>query len=244
MLRFFTSPFTDTLTVLDRGIGRRGAPALLAIVAAALAGWWVYVPIHELMHAWGAQLGGATVTRLDIAEGYGGSFLQRFFPYVHVGSEYAGRLSGFDTHGSDAAYVLTVFFPYLLTIAVGMPIVTYIARAPVASIGGLLLFGAAVPVCLAPLLSVTGDFYELGSILISRIAHSLLGVDGTSWRGDDLVKIARAMIDSAQRRGADVVGVMVSFALGVLLAFATCGIGNMLAIVTRARAGAARNGPR
>ena len=244
MLRFFALPFTDAFTALERGVGRHGAPALVAIAAACLASWWVYVPIHELMHAWGAQLGGATVTRLDIAEGYGGSFLQRFFPYVHVGSEYAGQLTGFDTHGSDAAYLLTVFFPYLLTIAVGIPIVIYVARAPVVSVGALLLFGAALPVAWAPLLSVTGDFYELGSILTSRIAHSVLGVDGTSWRGDDLVRIARPIIDSAQLRGADVAGVTVSFMLGVLLAFATCGIGRMLAIATHIRAGEARSRPR
>jgi hypothetical protein len=244
MLRFFALPFTDAFTALERGVGRHGAPALVAIAAACLASWWVYVPIHELMHAWGAQLGGATVTRLDVAEGYGGSFLQRFFPYVHVGSDYAGQLSGFDTHGSDVAYLLTVFFPYVLTIAIGMPIVIYVARAPVVSAGALLLFGAALPIAWASLLSITGDFYELGSILTSRIAHSVLGVDGTSWRGDDLVKIARPIIESAQLRGADVAGVMVSFVLGVLLAFATCGIGHMLAVVTHIRAGETRSRPR
>lgn len=243
MLRSFTSLFTDSFTALERGVARWGVPAVFAIVAACLASWWIYVPIHELMHAWGAQLGGATVTRLDIAEGYGGSFLQRFFPYVHVGSEYAGQLSGFDTHGSDAAYLLTVFFPYLLTVAIGVPIVSYVARAPVVSVGALLLFGAAFPVAWAPLLSVTGDFYEIGSILTSRIAHLLLGVDGTSWRGDDLARIARPIIESAQIRSADVAGVTISFVLGVLLAFATCGVGHMFAIVTRMRAGKTRSRP-
>jgi hypothetical protein len=80
---------------------------MVVIASSLLLSWWVYVPIHELAHAWGCLLAGGEVTRLEIDWIYGASLLARVFPYVTVGSEYAGRLSGFDNRGSDLTYLVT-----------------------------------------------------------------------------------------------------------------------------------------
>lgn len=57
---------------------------------------------------------------LDIADIYGAALLKHVFPFVSVGSEYSGRLAGFDTGGKDYVYFLTDFSPYLLTIFLGI----------------------------------------------------------------------------------------------------------------------------
>src|SRR5207344_3373896 len=105
-------PFADAFRV--------GRLAIL-IVAAALT-WWIYVPIHELAHAFGCLAGGGAVTRLEIDPLYGAAWLQRVFPFVAVGSDYAGQLTGFDTRGNDLTYLLTDFLPFVGTIAVGVPL--------------------------------------------------------------------------------------------------------------------------
>jgi hypothetical protein len=229
--RFFTLPFTDSLGALDRGITAHGLPAMLVVAAGCVAGWWIYVPIHELMHAWGCLLGGGSVTQLDIAAGYGGSLLQRVFPYVHVGSEYAGQLSGFDTRDNDAIYALTVFFPYVLTVLLGVPGIVYVARMREPGMRSLLLLGVALPVAWAPIISLTGDLYELGSILMSAAARTGLHVEGTAaWRSDDLFKLARHLFGgSTAVRASDVAGIAASFTLGTVLGFATYAAGRWCA---------------
>src|SRR5258705_6478487 len=102
----FATPGRDVLRGLDRCLdaGVRGLP--LAALGLAL-GWWVYVPLHELLHAAACLVFGGSVTRLEIDGMYGGGLLARMLPFVVSGSQYAGRLSGFDTHGSDAIYLAT-----------------------------------------------------------------------------------------------------------------------------------------
>src|SRR6185369_9765239 len=124
---------------------------------------------------------GGTVSRLEIDALYGGALLVRVFPWVVAGSEYAGRLSGFDTRGSDTVYLVTDLLPFVLT----LPGVWALRRA--ARAGRPALFGAAAPFALAPLLSLTGDAYEIGSILVTRLppwasVAALL-------RGDDVSKV-------------------------------------------------------
>jgi hypothetical protein len=139
--------------------------------------------------------------------------------YVQVGSAYAGQLAGFDTHGSDLAYALTIFFPFVLSIAIGVPLLVSAARAPAPGAASTLLYGFALPIAWAPLLSVTGDFYELGAIAASRAA-AIVGVDGERWRGDDIVAIVRRQFGSAFS-WFDAAGVTASLLLGIVLAFAT-----------------------
>ena len=232
-MRFFVAPFTDLFTGLQRSTDALGGRALPLLLAACAAGWWLYVPVHELMHAWGAQLGGATVTRLDIDPIYGARLLQRIFPYVQVGSAYAGQLAGFDTHGSDLAYALTVFFPFVLSMAIGVPLLVRAVRTPVPGVASTLLLGFVLPVAWAPILSIGGDFYELSAMAVSRAA-AIVGIDGESWRGDDVVAII------AHRRGGafswvDAAGIAGSLLLGIFLAFATYAAGRAMAAVIASR---------
>src|SRR5262249_31229017 len=44
------------------------------------------------------------------------------FPFVSIGSEYAGQLTGFDTHGSDFTYLVTDAAPFTLTVLLGIPL--------------------------------------------------------------------------------------------------------------------------
>jgi hypothetical protein len=139
------------------------ARTLAMLVLGLLAGWWLYVPVHELLHAAGCMLSGGTVSQLDIQPIYGGALLARLIPFVNAGGDYAGRLSGFDTHGSDWCYFVTVYFPFLLSLG-GM----WLMEAAVARRSGA-LFGAALPLALAPLMSLTGDFLEIGSLALYQV---------------------------------------------------------------------------
>jgi len=98
---------------------------------------------------------------------------------VVSGSAYAGRLSGFDTRGSDWIYLATDLGPFVLTLFPGV----WLMRRAASSQRGF-LFGFSLPFALAPFLSLTGDAYEIGSILVTK--------DGRV-RGDDLFKIAEAL---------------------------------------------------
>ena len=162
MTQLFLRPALDLLRGEARCVRR---PVDLAALALGLvAGWFVYVPLHELLHAAGCAATGGTVSRLEIAPLYGGSLLARLFPWVVSGGDYAGRLSGFDTGGSDLVYLATDLAPFLLTLFPGVWALRRAARA-----GRGLLFGLAAPFALAPFLSLTGDAYEIGSILATRV---------------------------------------------------------------------------
>lgn len=221
-MNWLLSPIRDGLRGMERVLDVGGAGALFAVLIGMLVSWWIYVPLHELAHAYGCIVAGGSVSRLEIDTLYGGSLLSELFPFVVAGSDYAGRLSGFETGGSDAVYLFTVFAPYLLTIIVGVPMLAAMARGPrpVA-----LLYGAAIPWAYAPYVSLVGDYYEIGSILTSRL---ILGWYPTAaqWRGDDLFKLLGTLF-GAQGAGGwhDLLGIGAAFVLGVLLALATCAAG-------------------
>jgi hypothetical protein len=109
------------------------------------------------------------------------------------------------------------------------------------------LFGAAPPLALAPFGSLTGDYYEMGSILVSRAAALLQpGFDVTRWRGDDLFKLAGERFGSGDAGGiaaggiADGLGMGAAFVLGCLLAWLTYAAGAAWSVaLERWRAGAA-----
>jgi hypothetical protein len=174
-----------------------------------LAGWWLFVPLHELLHAGACVLAGGTVTRLEIAPEYGGALLARIFPFVAASGEYAGRLSGFDTAGSDWTYLATDLGPFVLTL---FPGVWALRRAAKASRS--IPFGFWLPFAWAPFLSLTGDAYEIGSILTTQLPAWSEPAVVQSVRGDDLFRIL-----SELRRGADArlwLGTLCAFGLGVL----------------------------
>jgi hypothetical protein len=218
--RLLSLPFRDAYHGLDRCLdaGVRG----LALVALGLAaGWWLYVPVHELLHAAACMAAGGGVSRLEIDAMYGGGLLARVLPFVVPASHYAGRLSGFDTRSSDLIYLATDLGPFALTL---FPGVWALRRAAAAR--RPLLFGAALPFALAPFLSLTGDAYEIGSILATRLPPWSAPAVRTLLRGDDL---GAKLSQLAGVAGAPWGGAVLSIALGVAWAFLTYGLGSAVA---------------
>jgi hypothetical protein len=209
-LRFLLTPGTDVLNGLDRCL-TRGFRSMILVFAGTLAGWWIYVPVHELLHAAGCAATGGRVSRLEISAMYGGGPLARIFPFVVSGSEYAGRLSGFDTRGNDWTYLATDLAPFLLTLFPGVWLMRRAAadRRP-------LLFGLALPVALAPFLSLTGDAYEIGSIAVTHLPP---WARQEVLRGDDLaLKVSEL---GRMPQGAPWAGLALAALLGLLWAFLT-----------------------
>jgi hypothetical protein len=200
------TPFSLLLDGLDRCLDRSpkgGLRSLAVIFLGLLVGWWVYVPVHELLHAAACAAAGGGVSRLEIDSMYGGALLARIFPFVVSGSEYAGRLSGFDTRGSDWIYLATDVGPFVLTI---FPGVWWMRRA--AASRRAFAFGASLPFAMAPFLSLTGDAYEIGSILVRD----------PRLRGDDAFKMAELL---NRTPGAPWAGFALAALLGVVWAFLT-----------------------
>src|SRR5262249_15607941 len=153
--------------------------------------WWIYVPVHELAHAFGCWIGGGDVTRLEISPVYGAAALQSVFPFVAVGSDYAGQLTGFDTHGNDLTYLFTDFCPFLMTIFVGVPLLRAVTRLERSGLARWVLLGIAIPIAFAPFISLFGDYYEMGSIVVTRVVRFWSPTfELTRWRSDDLFKLA------------------------------------------------------
>jgi hypothetical protein len=239
-MRFFSDPFQDFLGALETQVVRASHPkrALVVVLAASVVSWWIYVPAHELLHALGCYLPGGTVTELQIAPQYGGALFARVLPFVVVGGDYAGRLSGFDTKGSDLIYLSTTAVPFVLSVFIGVPLLKACVRGRRAA-----LVGAAFVVALAPFYCLTGDYYEMGSIITTHVL-TWLGGDQTvrfaAFRADDVVKLVTAVWTQPatfQIRGtgdAVVAGLVIMGGLvcGLLLAFATYAVG---AVVARAR---------
>ncbi len=218
LARHVVAPARDLLDGLERVLDGR-LSRLAAVFAGLAAGWWVYVPVHELLHAAGCRLAGGRVDRLDIDPLYGADLLARFFPFVHAGGEYAGRLSGFDTGGSDLVYLATDLAPFLLALLPGLWAVRCAVRrrAP-------FWFGAALPPAFSPWLSATGDAYEIGSLAVANLAP---------WRaarsaivGDDLLLRVRELAALADPPWT---GVLLATLLGLVWAAATTAAGSALA---------------
>lgn len=214
--------YLDALTsILPGATWRRG---LIVMLAAALS-WFVYVPIHELAHAFGCIATGGEVTRLEIDEIYGAAVLKHLFPFVAVGSDYAGQLTGFDTGGSDLVYLATDFAPFFLTIFVGVPMLRSVPRIAHRDWAACML-GAALPIAYAPWISLPGDYYEMGSILVSRWAAPLTGQPAERWRSDDVFRL----VETLAAEGASPVdwAIVVSAAMaGAVLAVATYSAGSL-----------------
>jgi hypothetical protein len=221
------APWRDALAAMEHALRQGGSVALIQLGIALLASWCLYVPVHELMHAWGCLLAGGQVSRLEIDEIYGGALLSGFLPYVVAGSEYAGRLSGFDTGGSDAVYMTTVFFPYLLTLFPGVALLQHATRLDK---GSAWAFGVATPLAFAPFLAIAGDYYEMGAILLSRLLAGVYPEAATRWRGDDFTLIWSNLPALPSPGGwSDRLGLAASLALGTALAFATYALGARIA---------------
>jgi len=218
-------PFEDFFSGLESCLAKFSPVYILVLVVSFVISWWIYVPLHELGHALGCILGGGTVSSLEISPMYGASFLKEIFPFVSVGSDYAGQLTGFDTKGSDLIYLLTDFFPFLLTIFVGVPLLRSAAGSK--PLWASIKLGFGLPIAFAPFISFSGDYYEMGSIIISKIANLISpAIEITRWRSDDLFKLAGELFFNGNPYGiTDVVGVALSFLLGIVLIYVTYMLG-------------------
>ncbi len=213
---FFAAPVRDLLEGLDRCLDT-GVRGLLWITAGLIAGWWIYVPIHELLHVFGCLATGGTVSRLEIDPYYGGAILARVFPFVEAGGDYAGRLVGFDTGGNDLIYLATDFGPYLLTL---FPGVWALRRAGERGLG--FLFGFWLPYALAPFIALTGDAYEIGSIVVTNLPP---------WAGLEVLRsddVFRLVPELAQQAEPPWAGAALAFLVGTVWAFATYALGRWL----------------
>ncbi len=217
----FLRPALDAFRGLDRLLDG-GMAAFARIFLGLAVGWWIYVPIHELLHAGACVAAGGTIERLEIDGLYGGALLAKIFPFVVSGSEYAGRLSGFDTGGSDWVYLATDFGPFLLTLFPGV----WLLRRAVATRRAF-LFGLSLPLALAPFLSLTGDAYEIGSILTTRLGPWNDAATRTVLRGDDAIKKFGEL--RAASLGAPWAGFGLACALGFVWAEATFVLGALVA---------------
>ncbi len=223
---------------------RRPAVAMAVMVAGLVVTWFIYVPIHELLHVLGCVATGGSVSVLEVAPQYGGALLARWFPFVVSGGDYAGRLSGFDTNGSDLIYLATVFMPYLLTVFIGIPMLRACTRRRRSA-----LLGAGVVVGLAPMYNLIGDYYEMGSIITTRAATLLSGrsepVAFVGIRSDDLFKLVGELCTKPGElalHGATAIGVgalliAVSLLVGVVLALLTYALGDRFAMLFFGRPG-------
>jgi len=221
-----TQPVRDYLDGLQAAVVGHGVPAVVLVIVAGAVTWWVYVPVHELLHAYGCLWTGGTVTRLDIDWIYGAALLQRWFPFIAVGSEYAGQLVGFDTRGSDLTYLATDAAPFLLTILVGVPLLQSAATGQKGWVSRCVRLGAALPIAYAPFVSLIGDYYEMGSILVSRLWSLVVpGFAVARWRSDDVFRLAAQVGAAPDASLSDAIGITLGVVVGTVLAFATYAAG-------------------
>jgi hypothetical protein len=111
-----------------------------------------------------------------------------------------------------------------------------------ATLGQTIQFGAALPVAFAPFISLIGDYYEMGSILVSRVAVNLnQSLPLERWRSDDIFRLAHDLSSSAGGMTiGDVMGTGASLMLGTLLAFGTYLLGTAWSDVVLGRKSARR----
>lgn len=228
--RWVMTPLLAVLTGLDRVLAT-GRDLLWVFVGLAI-GWWLYVPVHELLHALGCLATGGTVSKLEVARLYGGDLLAAVFPFVVAESEYAGRLSGFDTGGNDWIYLATVLAPYLLTVWPGIWALGQVARRR-SAIG----FGLVLPCAMAPLVSLPGDAYEIGSILVTWLPAWRSEPMRQLLRGDDVQLRVEAL--QAAGAGAPWIGFWAAVAVAVIWAFATLRLGSSVAALLEPKSPAA-----
>jgi hypothetical protein len=204
----FRIMFQPLLTVADRPLWRIFLPLLLSLLVV----WFITVPVHELLHVAGCLLTGGEVSELTIQPMYGGVLLAKMFSFVTPGGGYAGQLTGFDTGGSDVCYFVTVWFPFLLTVLLGVSCLTLAAGT-----GRSFVHGIGIVHTFLPVASITGDFYEMGSILATRLLG--LPVDSRAAdliRGDDLMLVISRVREAGPDYGLLTVGLGLIISIGLI----------------------------
>jgi len=196
----------------------------------------LYVGVHEMLHALGCEVTGGDVYKLEISPLYGGALYAKWFSFVVTGSEYAGRLSGFETHGSDLIYLCTDFMPFVLTVLFGVTLLKMAGRGrrPIR-------FGSAVVLGLTPFYNLQGDYFEMGSIITTRLVTFAMRGFGhpplyEKLRSDDIFKLGETFLTRPTELGLEGIGdialadvlIHASFVIAILLAFATYWAGHQV----------------
>ncbi len=181
----WTEAFHRFLEGLQAAVGEARKPlsSMIQFSLLVILAWHVYVPVHELLHVAGCLLAGGEVRAVELHPLFGGRVLGTIFPFIRPSASYSGRVSDFDTGGSDFVYLATDFAPFLLTIGAALPCLTGAKRKRsrlLLAIGTVL--GLSVPS------SIPGDLYEMGSILVGR-ALGLSSTGLTVLRSDDLFEL-------------------------------------------------------
>ncbi len=213
-------PFQQTETRLK---------TMLTFVISLVVTWFIYVPFHELLHVVGCRITGGTVSTLVMGREYGAAFLSRIFPFIVPASgQYAGRLTDFKPNG-DIGYLVTVFAPYLLTLFPGVwCITTAISRR------SFTLFGPGIVIGLASFYNLTGDFFEIGTIISTRLVNLVTTGKASSiidafWelRSDDLFRLITEISSSPASFGANhptgLPIMIIVIVLGLILAVCSAG---------------------
>ncbi|MDA3933733.1 MAG: hypothetical protein PF630_05305 [Gammaproteobacteria bacterium] len=227
-LRFWLQPLHDYVSMLESISQHFSWIRLTLLLLALVAGWWLYVPVHELLHAFGCIWSGGEVSQLDLRAEYGAAWLQQYLPWISVGSDYAGQLSGFDTGGSDLVYLATVLMPYLLTVFPGLWLWTLALHGNWQLPWAWLLTGFSFSMVAAPFISLFGDMYESTSIIVTRLlvlADS--NTDVARWRSDDVLLLIQQLWP--QWRWTDAIVISCAWLLAVLLAWLLYWSGRQLA---------------
>lgn len=207
-------------------------------MAATAISWFVYVPVHEMLHAAGCGITGGEAREIEIAPLYGGRWLAQWIPRVRSGGDHAGRLSSFRTRGSDLRYLATDAAPYLLSI-LAVPLLRIATRRRRILIGAMALVPA-----LAPFLGLAGDYYEMGSVLVTRAASPGAPAPEPGEEPPGLMRIrtddpiallghigsgSSGILDGFPGGLSGAAAAMALAALtGIVLAFATYGLGDLL----------------
>ncbi len=203
------------LQTFDQTLQNGGYKSLLMVLLGLFVFWHLYVPLHELLHVAGCLLAGGEVTSLALKPQYGGSILNKVFPFIVPESEYAGRLTGFSTP-TPWALALVDFFPYIISLP-GITLVGYCRRkkAP-------FLLGAGFILTFVPFMSVPGDYYEAVSLVTARVAEVL---DPRIIRGelvsDDVFRSIRELGDAGKLDWTIGTLIFIGVVLAAYLAFMT-----------------------
>lgn len=227
-ISFWAAPLQDYDQFLQHLAREFKVHYLLLLLFTLLLGWWIYVPVHELLHAFGCIWSGGNVTRLELSPEYGAAWLQHYFPWIAVGSDYAGQLTGFDTNGSDFCYLVTILLPFVLTVFPGVFLFHLALRMSWKHAGPWAVFGFSGAMVIAPFISIIGDMYEASSVVISRLASVINpAIDRDRWRSDDLPQLISALWP--ELHSSDILGVLSGSLLAICLCWLIYNAGRWLA---------------
>ena len=202
---------------------------LIIVMVSIVVTWFLYVPIHELLHVAGCVFTGGTVSELVMGREYGADFLKEIFPFITPATtKYAGRVTGFEPNG-DIGYLICVFAPFILTLFPGVWCLKQAYKKKI-----YWMMGPGVVMGLASFYNLTGDYFEMGTILSTRLINSLLGGGpadnfASFWllRSDDIFRLFSEISEAPEMYGIGTVnGTLVTslaIAIGLFLAISLAG---------------------